>query len=155
MDRPIFDTNSDWRSPPSVQVLVGELSWLLFNGRLCQPAKTVENDDYWIAAKRPKVMAALRRALPSAELDLLTATLKLLMMTNTIQLDGSLSSHITTLEKSLLLEAFIIPSVFWNRILVCQTRLFLTAVDDCLQRDIIGLNDTFKPFRSDVIGKEN
>ena len=34
---------------------------------------------------------------------------------------------------------------------------FPTAVDDRLQRDIfiIGLNDTFKPFRSDVIARKN
>lgn len=68
------------------------------------------------------------------------STLKLLMTTNSILPDGSLSSHSTTLEKSLLFK--------------CN---FPTAVDDRPRRDIfiIGLNDTFKPFRSDVISREN
>ena len=37
--------------------------------------KLVDSNDYWIAAKRPKVMAALRRAFAPAEWDVLTVTI--------------------------------------------------------------------------------
>ena len=39
------------------------------------PDKTIDSDGYWIPAKRPKVMAALRRAFPPAEWDVLTTTI--------------------------------------------------------------------------------
>ena len=39
------------------------------------PSKDVDSDDYWIQTKRPKVMAALRRAFPRAEWDVLTTTI--------------------------------------------------------------------------------
>ena len=39
------------------------------------PDKTLDSDDYWIAAKRLKVMAALRQAFPPAEWDVLTTTI--------------------------------------------------------------------------------
>ena len=39
------------------------------------PAKELDSDDYWIPTKRPKVMAALRRAFPQAEWDVLTSTI--------------------------------------------------------------------------------
>ena len=39
------------------------------------PAKTIDSEDYWITAKRPKAMAALRRAFPQAEWDVLTTTI--------------------------------------------------------------------------------
>ena len=35
------------------------------------PAKDFDSDDYWIGAKRPKAMAALRRAFPPQEWDVL------------------------------------------------------------------------------------
>ena len=38
------------------------------------PAKDVDLDDCWIRAKRPKAMAALQRAFPSQEWDVLTTT---------------------------------------------------------------------------------
>lgn len=37
--------------------------------------KLVHSNDYWIAARRPKVIAALRRAFPPAEWDILTVTI--------------------------------------------------------------------------------
>ena len=39
------------------------------------PAKPLDSEDYWTAAKRPKAMAALRRAFPQAEWDVLTITI--------------------------------------------------------------------------------
>jgi len=36
------------------------------------PAKDINSNDYWISVKRPKAMAALRRAFPQAEWDVLT-----------------------------------------------------------------------------------
>ena len=39
------------------------------------PAKPLDSEDYWISAKRPKAMAALRRAFPQAEWDVLTTTI--------------------------------------------------------------------------------
>lgn len=39
------------------------------------PAKEINSEDYWISAKRPKVMAALRRAFPRAEWDVLSTTI--------------------------------------------------------------------------------
>lgn len=32
------------------------------------PAKDIDSDDYWISAKQPKAMAALRRAFPQAKM---------------------------------------------------------------------------------------
>ena len=37
--------------------------------------KLVDSNDYWIAAKRSKVMAALRRVFPPAEREVLTVTI--------------------------------------------------------------------------------
>ena len=39
---------------------------------LVDPSKEQNNADYWIAAKRPMVLAALRRAFPQSEWDVLT-----------------------------------------------------------------------------------
>ena len=39
------------------------------------PAKPLDSEDYWITAKRPKAMAALRRVFPQAEWDVLTITI--------------------------------------------------------------------------------
>ena len=39
------------------------------------PAKPLDSEDYWITAKCPKAMAALRCAFPQAEWDVLTTTI--------------------------------------------------------------------------------
>ena len=39
------------------------------------PTKLVDSNNYWIAAKQPKVMTALRRAFLPAEWDVLTVTI--------------------------------------------------------------------------------
>ena len=39
------------------------------------PAKDIDSDDYWIFWKRPKAIAALRRAFFQAEWDVLTTTI--------------------------------------------------------------------------------
>ena len=44
-------------------------------GGYINPAKPLDSDDYWILAKRPKAIAALRRAFPQAECDVLTTTI--------------------------------------------------------------------------------
>ena len=39
------------------------------------PAKPLDSEEYWTAAKCPKAMATLRRAFPQAEWDVLTTTI--------------------------------------------------------------------------------
>ena len=136
------------------------------------PAKDIDSDDYWISAKRPKAMAALRRAFPQAEWDVLTTTID-------SQIDNEDKQHparwLAKLSSHYLREEPVIQSTHnflrllrrdpWMSMqqwytpvrLEYQKCSFPSAVDDRLQRDIfvIGLNDTFKPFRSDLISREN
>ena len=39
------------------------------------PLKDIDSAEYWIAAKQPKALVALRRAFPQAEWDVLTTTI--------------------------------------------------------------------------------
>ena len=136
------------------------------------PAKDIDSDDYWISAKRPKAMAALRRAFPQAECDVLTTTID-------SQIDNEDKQHpakwLAKLSSHYLGEEPVIQSTHnflrllkqepgmsiqqWHTLvrLEYQKCNFPSAVDDRLQRDIfvIGLNDTFKHFRSDLISREN
>ena len=72
-DRPVFDADSEDRRRA--------FKFFLANFRDCimedyvNRAKDIDSDDYWISANRPKTMAALRRAFPQAEWDVLTTTI--------------------------------------------------------------------------------
>ena len=136
------------------------------------PAKQQDSDDYWIAAKRPKALAALRRAFPQAEWDVLTTTIDSQIATAD---KNHPAKWLTELSQHYLGEEPIIQNTHnFLRILkqdpgmtiqAWHTRVrleyqkcyFPAAVDDRLQRDIfvIGLNDTFKRFRGDIIAREN
>ena len=135
-------------------------------------AKHLNSEDYWIAAKRPKAMASLHRAFPQAEWDVLTTTIDSQISEedkqNPAQWLAQLSQHYLGNEpviqsthnflRMLKQEPGMTIQV-WHMLvrLEYQKCNFPTAVDDRLQRDIfvIGLNDTFKRFRSDIISRED
>ncbi|KAL9966449.1 hypothetical protein ACROYT_G024526 [Oculina patagonica] len=136
------------------------------------PAKAVESDDYWIPAKRPKVMAALRRAFPQAEWDVLTTTIDFQIADEDKQHPAKrlakLSNHYLGEEPIIQCTHHFLrilkqdPGMSiqqWHTLVRLEYYKcnFPSAVDDRLQRDIfvIGLNDTFKQFRSDLISREN
>ena len=136
------------------------------------PAKDIDTDDYWTSAKRPKAMAALRRAFPQAEWDVLTTTIDSQIAEEDKQHPAKwlakLSSHYLGEEPviqsthnflRLLKQDPGMSIQQWHTVvrLEYQKCNFPSAVDDRLQRDIfvIGLNDTFKHFRSDLISREN
>ena len=170
-DRPIFDANSDDRRLAFKFFLVNFRDYCIIEDYV-NPTKELDSDDYWMAAKRPKVMAALRRAFPPAEWDVLTTTID-------AQIADEDKQHparwLIQLSQHYLGEEPIIQSTHnflrilrqepgmsiqdWHTLvrLEYQKCNFPTAVDDRLQRDIfvIGLNETFKPFRSDIIAREN
>ena len=73
-DRPIFDANSDNRRRAFKFFSANFRDFCIMEDYV-DPAKAVDSNDYWIATKRPKVMAALRRAFPPAEWDVLTTTI--------------------------------------------------------------------------------
>lgn len=73
-DRPIFDANSDDRRRAFKLVLANFRDFCIMEDYV-NPAKTLGSDDCWTTAKRSKVMAALRRAFPLAEWDVLTTTI--------------------------------------------------------------------------------
>ena len=127
---------------------------------------------YWITAKRPKALAALRRAFPQAEWDVLTTTIDAQIPTedklHPAKWLDQLSQHYLSGEPiiqsthnflRILKQDPGMTIQAWHT-MVCleyQKCYFPAAVDDRLQRDIflIGLNDTFKRFRGDVISREN
>lgn len=57
-DRPIFDANSDDRRQAFKFFLANFRDYCIIEDYI-NPTKELDSDDYWIAAKRPKVMAAL------------------------------------------------------------------------------------------------
>ncbi|KAK3749290.1 hypothetical protein QZH41_007556 [Actinostola sp. cb2023] len=123
-------------------------------------------------AKRPKALAALRRAFPQAEWDVLTTTIDAQIPTedkfHPAKWLDQLSQHYLSGEPiiqsthnflRILKQDPGMTIQAWHT-MVCleyQKCYFPAAVDDRLQRDIflIGLNDTFKRFRGDVISREN
>ena len=157
-DRPIFDAYSDDRRLALKFFLANFRDYCIIHVEdYVNPTKELDSDDYWIVAKRPKVMAALRRAFPPAEWDVLTTTI-----------DAQLSQHYLG-EEPIIKSTHNFLRILrqepgmsiqdWHTLvrLEYQKCNFPTAVDDRLQRDIfvIGLNETFKPFRSDIIAREN
>ena len=132
----------------------------------------MDSADYWTEARRPKALAALRRAFPLAEWDVLTTTID-----SQIAPDDKLNpaKWLAQLTKHYLGGKPIIQSTHnFLRILKQEPSMsiqdwhttvrlnyqkcdFPAAVDDRLQRDIfvIGLNDTYKRSRSEVISHDN
>ena len=71
-DRPIIDASSFDRRRV-FKFFVANVRDFCVTRDYISPA--FNSQDYWIAAKRPKAMAALRRAFPQAEWDALTTTI--------------------------------------------------------------------------------
>ena len=72
-DRPVVDASSPDRRR-AFKFFVANFRDFCIMEDYINPAKTIDSEDYWITAKRPKAMAALRRAFPQAEWDVLTTT---------------------------------------------------------------------------------
>ena len=136
------------------------------------PAKDIDIDDYWTSVKRPKDRASLQQAFPLAEWDVLTTTIDSQINNEDKQHPArwlaKLSSHYFGEEPVIqsthnflrLLKQHPGMSIQqWHTLVRLQYQKcnFPSAVDDRLQWDIFvtGLNDTFKPFRSDLISREN
>ena len=166
-DRPTFDVSTADRR--------GAFKFFIANFRdFCvmedyvNPAKELDSDDYWITAKRPKAMAALRRAFPQAEWDVLTTTIDAQISEdnkqNPAQWIAKLSQHYLGGEPIMqcthnflrvLKQAPGMSIQAWHTLvrLEYQKCNFPPAAADRLQRDIfiIGLNDAFRRFRGDII----
>ena len=65
-DRPVFDTRDPDRRR-AFKYFEANFRDFCITEDFINPAKDVDTDDYWIRAKRPKAMAALRRAFPPQE----------------------------------------------------------------------------------------
>ena len=170
-DRPTFDVSTADRR--------GAFKFFIANFRdFCvmedyvNPAKELDSDDYWITAKRPKAMAALRRAFPQAEWDVLTTTIDAQISEddkqNPAQWIAKLSQHYLGGEPIMqcthnflrvLKQAPGMSIQAWHTLvrLEYQKCNFPPAAADRLQRDIfvIGLNDAFRRFRGDIISHED
>ena len=73
-DRPMFDASSADRRD-AFKCFVADLRDFCVMEDYVNPAKPLDDEDYWISAKRPKAMAALRCAFPQAEWDVLMTTI--------------------------------------------------------------------------------
>jgi len=62
-DRPVFDASSEDRRRAFKFFIANFRDYCIMEDYI-NPSKDVDSDDYWIQTKRPKVMAALRRAFP-------------------------------------------------------------------------------------------
>lgn len=170
-DRPVFDATAADRRRAFKFFIANFRDYCIMQDYI-DPSKAVDSTDYWIAAKRPKAVAALRRAFPPTEWDVLTTTIAS-QIPDAGQ--GNPANWLNKLTQHYLGEEPIIQSTHhflrilkqdpgmtiqaWHTLvrLEYQKCQFPSAADDRLQRDIfvIGLNDTFKRFRSDVIAREN
>ena len=172
-DRPIFDANSDDRRRAFKFFLANFRDYCIIEDYI-NPTKELDSDDYWIAAKRPKVIAALRRAFPPAKWDVLTTTIDAQIADEDKQHPArwlrQLSQHYMYLGEEPIIQSthnFLrilrqelgMSIQGWHTLvrLEYQKCNFPAVVDDHLQRDIfvIGLNETFKSFCSDIIAREN
>ena len=170
-DRPIFDVNSGDHRRAFKFFLANFRDYCIIEDYI-NPTKELDSDDYWIAAKRPKVMAALRRAFPPAEWDVLTTTIDAQIADEDKQHPArwlrQLSQHYLGKEPiiqsthnflRILRQEPGMSIQDWHTLvrLEYQKCNFPAAVDDRLQRDIFvtGLNETFKSFRSDIIARGN
>ena len=168
-DRPIFHANSDNRRRVYKFFLANFRDYCIIEDYV-DPTKELDSNDYWIAAKRPKVMAALCGAFPPAEWDELTTKIdaQIVDKQHPARWLAQLSQHYLGGEPiiqrthnflHILRQEPGMSVQDWHTLVMLEYQKcnFPTAVDDGLQRDIfvIGLNDTFKPFRSDIIAREN
>jgi len=140
--------------PLCFQIFCGELLRLLHYGRFINPAKPIDSEDYWITAKRPKAMAALRRAFPQVQWDILATTIDVQISEdkkqNPAQWLTKLSQHYLGGEPiiqgthNFLRKLKQEPGMSiqaWHTLvrLEYQKCNFPPAVDDRLQRDILSL----------------
>ena len=170
-DRPIFDTSSSDRRR-AFKFFVANFRDFCVMEDYINPAKPLDSDDYWIATKRPKAMAALRRAFPQVEWDVLTTTIASQIpdedKQNPAQWLSKLSQHYLGGEPiiqsthnflRILKQEPGMSIQTWHTLvrLEYQKCNFPTAVDDRLQRDtfVISLNDSFRRFRNDIISRED
>ena len=170
-DRPLFDASSSDRRR-AFKFFVANFRDFCIMEDYVNPAKPFDSEDYWIIAKRPKAMAALRRAFPQAEWDVLTITIDAQISEdnkqNPAQWLAKLSQHylggdpIIQSTHNFLRKLHQEPGMSiqaWHTLvrLEYQKCNFPPEVDDRLQRDIfvIGLNDSFRRFRSDIISHED
>ena len=170
-DRAVFDASSPDRRR-AFKFFVANFRDFCIMEDYINPAKPIDSEDYWITAKRPKAMAALRRAFPQAEWDVLTTTIDAQISEeekqNPAQWLAKLSQHYLGGEPIIQSTHHFLRKLkqepgmsiqAWHTLvrLEYQKCNFPTAVDDRLQRDIfvIGLNDSFRRFRSDIISHED
>ena len=73
-DRPMFDASASDRRC-AFKFFIANFRDYCVLGDYVDSTKEIDSNDYWIAAKRPKALAALRRAFPQAEWDVLTTTI--------------------------------------------------------------------------------
>lgn len=128
-------------------------------------------DYYWISAKRPKAMAALQTPFLQAEWDVVITTIDSQIdnedKRQPARWSAKRSSHYLGEEPAIQSTHNFLrllkydPGITiqqWHTLvrLEYQKCNLPSAVDDRLQREIftVDLNDTFKPFRSDVISRE-
>ena len=170
-DRPTFDATATDRRRAFKFFIANFRDYCIMEDYV-NSSKVVDSDDYWIEAKRPKALAALRRAFPQGEWDVLTTTIDSQIPSEDKQHPAKWLARLT--HHYLGEEPIIQSTHHFLRILKQATEMsiqewhtlvrleyqkcnFPSAVDDRLQRDIfvIGLNDTFKRFRGDVISRDN
>ena len=170
-DRPIFDASSVVRRG-AFKFFVANLRDFCVMEDYTNPAKPLDSEDYWISAKHPKAMAALCRAFPQVEWNVLTTTIDSQIpqeeKQNPAQWLTKLSQHYLGGEPIIqsthnflcvLKQSPGMSIQAWHTLVRLERQKcnFPPAAADQLQRDIfvIGLNDAFRLFRSDVISHED
>ncbi len=73
-DRPFFDASAPDHRCAFKYFLANFRDYCIMEDYV-DPSKDVDCDEYWITVKRLKALAALRRAFPLAEWDVLTTTI--------------------------------------------------------------------------------
>ena len=170
-DRPMFDASASDRRRAFKFFMANFRDYCIMEDYV-DPSKDIDSADYWTEARRLKALAALRRAVPQAEWDVLSTTID-----SQIAPDDKLNpaKWLAQQTKHYLGGEPIIKSThYFLRILKRKPSMsiqdwhtmirlnyqkcdFPAAVEDKLQRDIfvIRLNDTYKCFRSDVISHDH
>jgi len=149
-DRPTFDaTSADRRR--AFKFFVANFRDFCIMEDYINSAKPLDSEDYWITAKRPKAMAALRRAFPQAERDVLTTTIdsqisddekrnpaQWLTKLSQHYLGGELLMQSTHNFLRMLKQEPGMSIQAWHTLvrLEYQKCIFPSAADDRLQRDI-------------------
>ena len=170
-DRPIFDATAADRRRAFKYFAANFHGYCVIHD-LVNPSKEQHSAEYWIAAKRPKALAALRRAFHQSEWDVLTTTINAQISQDE---KGNPATWLAELTKHYLggepiiqathhflrslnqAQAMSIQDWHTEVRLSYQRCDFPAEAADRLQRDIfvIGLTDTFKRFQSDIISRDN